>query len=334
MGKNGLIVYSTIYSSTAEVSYWLKALLGDDQHVEVKHLDQVISVKPFDYVIIGSYTRWEKPSKATYAFVAKHAQDLAQKEVAYFLTCGDTDETQVLKVPGQKAHLIAGRNYLLDIMEKFPAIRPVAIAGFGGRQVMPHLHLLDKFQVRMVEKLAKEGSPFSGLDIWESLVPERVEAFANEIREKILGITPLSVVEPYRNFWNSLQPANLKEPEKIKYSPKPYNEHQSTDRIYFTRSRIRGGLDTAIELLTRWAGAGGLRLEEQNKSAFNVYYHAMKKYNGTELTLHIAAATLQEDPGNVHVAFRCYDKPKVRAGAEQDISAAESLLWGDGRKVD
>jgi len=334
MEKKGLIVYNTIYSSTAEVSFWLKALLGKEQHVEVKHLDQVISVKPFDYVIIGSYTRWEKPSKATYAFVTKHARDLEQKEIAYFLTCGDTDETQVLKAPGQKAHLIAGRNYLLDIMEKFPAIQPVAIAGFGGRQVMPHLHLLDKFQVRMVEKLAKEGSPFSGLDIWESLVPERVEAFANEIRQKILGLTPLTDVKCYRNFWNSLQPANLTEPEKIKYSAKPYNEHQSTDRIYFTRSRIRGGLDTAIDLLVQWAGDVGLRLEEQKKSAFNIYYHAVKKYNGTDLTIHIAAATLQEDPGNVHIAFRCYDKPKVREGAEQDITKAENLLWEEGRKID
>jgi len=334
MEKKGLIVYNSIYSSTSEAAYWLKALLGEDQHVEVKHLVQVISVKPYDYVIIGSYTRWEKPSKATYAFVKKHAADLAKKEVAYFLTCGDTDETQVLKAPGQKAHLIAGRNYLLDIIDKFPAIKPVSIAGFGGRQVMPHLHLIDKFQVRMVEKLAKEGSPFSGLDIWESLVPERVEAFANEIREKILGLKPLTDVKRYRNFWDSIQPANLSDPGKVKYSPKPYNEHHSTGRIYFTRSRIRGGLETAVSLLAAWAGDAGVRLQEQKKSFFNVYYHAVKSYNGTDITIHVAAATMQEDPGNVHIAFRCYDKPEKRKGAEEDIAKAERLLWAEGRKVE
>jgi menaquinone-dependent protoporphyrinogen IX oxidase len=334
MGKKGLIVYNSIYSSTSEVAYWLKALLGDDQHVEVKHLDQVISVKPYDYVIIGSYTRWEKPSKATYAFVQKHADDLAQKEVAYFLTCGDTDETQVLKVPGQQAHLIAGRNYLLDIIDKFPAIKPVAIAWFGGRKVMPHLHLADRIQVRLVEKLAKEGTPFSGLDIWESLVPERVEAFANEICNKILGLKAVADVQRYRIFWNSLQPANMNDPGKIKYSPKPYNEHQSTARIYFTRSRIRGGLETAVSLLAAWAKDAGLNLQEQKKSFFNVYYHAVKKYNGTDITTHVAAATLQEDPGNVHIAFRCYDKPDARKGAEEDIAKAEKLLWAEGRKVE
>jgi len=334
MGKKGLIVYNSIYSSTSEVAYWLKALLGEDQHVEVKHLGQVISVKPYDYVVIGSYTRWEKPSKATYAFVQKHADDLAKKEVAYFLTCGDTDETQVLKAPGQKAHLIAGRNYLLDIIEKYPAIKPVTIAGFGGRQVMPHLHRMDKFQVRMVEKLAKEGSPFSGLDIWESLVPERVEAFANELREKILGLKPVTDAARLRNFWTSLQPANLSDPGKIKYSPKPYNEHHSTARIYFTRSRIRGSLETAVALLAAWAKDAGLSLQEQKKSFFNVYYHAVKQYNGKAITLHVAATTMQEDLGNVHIAFRCYDKPDVRKGAEEDITKAEKLLWAEGRRVE
>lgn len=334
MAKKGLIVYNTIYSSTSEVSYWIKALLGDDRHVEVKHLDQVITVKPYDYVIIGSYTRWEKPSRATYAFVEKHASDLAGKEVAYFLTCGDTDETQVLKAPGQKAHLIAGRNYLMDIIDKYPSVKPVAAAGFGGRQVMPHLHLTDKIQVRMVEKLAKEGSPFTGLDIWESLVPERVEAFANEIRQKVLGLGPAADNEKHRIYWNSLQPANSNDANKVKYSPKPYNEHQSTDRIYFTRSRIQGDLDTAIGLLRQWAGQAGIDLREQKKSFFNVYYHAVKSYDGREITMHIVAATLQEDPGNVHTAFRCYDKPGVRKGAEEDITKAEELLWAEGRRVE
>ena len=43
---------------------------------------------------------------------------------------------------------------------------------------------------------------------------------------------------------------------------------------------------------------------------------------------------MQEDPGNVHIAFRCYDKPEKRKGAEEDIAKAESLLWAEGRKVE
>ncbi len=54
----GLLVYDSIYGSTPEVAYWLRAIIGDDQQqLDVKKLDQVITVKPYDYVIIGSYSR-------------------------------------------------------------------------------------------------------------------------------------------------------------------------------------------------------------------------------------------------------------------------------------
>jgi hypothetical protein len=57
---------------------------------------------------------------------------LATKKVGYFLTCGDSDETMILKTPGGTPHLIAGRNYLYDIQQKFPKVKPVIIGGFGG----------------------------------------------------------------------------------------------------------------------------------------------------------------------------------------------------------
>ena len=84
----------------------------------MKKLDQVITVKPYDYVIIGSYSKWEKPSPRIYKFVEVFQEDLAKKKVAYFLTCGDYDETMILKTPGGTPHLIAGRNYLWEIRGK------------------------------------------------------------------------------------------------------------------------------------------------------------------------------------------------------------------------
>ena len=332
--KKGLLIYDTIYGSTIEVAYWIKALIGVENHLDVKRLSQFLTVKPYDYVIIGSYTRNEKPSKAIYKFVETHQAELAKKEVAYFLTCGDNDETMILKTPGGTPHLIAGRNYLFDIQEKFPDIKPVVIGGFGGRQVNPTLTTKDTFQTWLVGKLAKEGVPWEGLDIWESLVPERVEAFANEIREKILSLQPREDVEKYRGYWTSLQPASLSDPSKVKFKPKPYNEHKTTDRIFFTRSRIKGDLNHAIDLLKTWSKQEGIDLKQQKKSSFNVYYHAVKTYDGKELTLHVVAATLPEDPGNVHISFRSFDKPDKRKGVEEDVAKAEAILWAEGRKVE
>ncbi len=165
------------------------------------------------------------------------------------------------------------------------------------------------------------------------MIPERVEIFANEIREKILGLPPREDVEIYRCYWTSLQPASLSDPTKTKFNPKPYNEHKSTDRVFFARSRIKVNLDDAIALLQTWAQQEGIDLREQKKSPFNIYYHAVKSYNGKEHTLHVVASTLTEDPGNVHITFRSYEKPDARKGAEEDVVKAEAILWAEGRKV-
>ncbi|MCX8043816.1 MAG: flavodoxin domain-containing protein [Desulfobacterota bacterium] len=332
--KKGLLVYDSIYSSTVEVAYWIKAIIGNEQPLDVKKIDQVITVKPYDYVIIGSYSKWEKPSPRIYKFVEQHAAELAKKQVCYFLTCGDMDETQILKAPGKEAHLIAGRNYLYDIMQKHPEIKPVVIGGFGGRQVMPALQGTDKFMTWMLEKLAKEGAPWVGLDIWESLDPARVEAFGNEVRVKVLGLEPLADVQKYRGFWNSLQPASLSDPSKVKYTPRPYTVHHSTEKIFYTRSRIKASLDDTIRMIQQWAQQEGFSLKEQRKTFFNTYYHAVKTIDGKERIIHIVVADLTEDPGNTHISFRSFDKPDVRKPLEDAIAKAEQLLWADGRKIE
>jgi len=333
-GKKGLLLHDSIYGSTVEVAYWIKAIIGHENHLDVKALSQIITVEPYDYVIIGSLTRNEKPSEKIYEFVEKYKNELAKKEICYFLTCGDTDETMVLKVPGQDAHLIAGRNYLMDIMQKFPDIKPRIIAGFGGRQVMPSMGMRDSLQIWLVGKLAKEGAAWEGLDIWESLVPERVEVFANEVRTTVLGLEPRENVEQLRGYWQSLQPASLTDSSKEKYKPRKYSEHKSTDRILYVRTRVKGSLNDGIKLIKQWAADTGVELREQVKNFFNVYYHGVKTYDGEEITIHIVPATLPEDPGTVHFSFRCYEKPDKRSGVEADIGLAEKFLLADGRKID
>ncbi len=331
--KKGLLVHNSIYGSTLESAYWVKAIIGVENHLDVKAIPQIITVEPYDYVIIGSVTRNEGPTKPVFEFIDKFRAQLAKKQVCYFLNCGDTDETMVLKVPGQDAHLIAGRNYLIGIMEKYPDIKPVVIGGFGGRQVMPTMGFKDRVQIWLVGKLAKEGAPWAGLDIWESLVPERVEAFANEVRVKVLGIEPCENVERYRGYWNSLQPASLSDPAKKKFKPKPFTETVDSEKIYYSRSRITGDLDLGIALLKKWAAGEGIDLREQVKTFYNVYYHAVKTYDGDEITTHVVTATLPDDPGRVHFSFRCYEKPDKRSGVEAAIQKAEKVLWADGRKV-
>ena len=348
--KKGLLVYDSIYSSTAEVAYWLKAIIGVEQPLDVKKLDQVITVEPYDYVIIGSYSKWEKPSPRIYKFIEYWKNELAKKQVCYFLLGGDWDETMLLKAPGAPIKLIAGRNYLFDLKEKFPDIKPVVISGFGGRQVMPTLNGSDGFMIWVLEKLSREGAHWVGLDIWESLVPARVEVYGNDIRTKILGLAPLppAEVQKYRGFWNSLQPASLQDPSKVKttnliskdngetWTPvaeRPYTLKLSSKKSYYSRSRIKADLPAATRLITDWAVKDGFVLKEERAADYMIWYTAMKQNGGKEDTISIVMATMPDDPGNVHVSFRSWLKPEQRKALEDAAARAEELLWADGRQV-
>jgi len=265
-GKKGLLIHNSIYGSTVETAYWVRALIGYENYLEVKALPQVVTLKPYDYIIIGSLTRDEKPTANIYEFIKNNADELSKKKVCYYLTCGDTDETMVLNIPGKEAHLIGGRNYLIDVINKFPAIRPVVIGGFGGRQVLTSLNQFDSMRVWLVGKLAKEGAAWEGLDIWESLVPARVEAFANEVRSKILGLGPAQNAAQWRIFWESLQPGSVVDPAKKKYVPRAYAEHKSSAKIIYVRTRRPGNLEDGMNLIKKWADEKGCTLTEKVKT--------------------------------------------------------------------
>jgi len=331
--KKGLLVYDSIYGSTVEVAYWIKAIIGHEQQLDVKATNQVLTVKPYDYVIIGSATRNEGPTDSMHEFLEAHRSVLATKELCFFLTCGDTDETQVLKVPGTEPHLIAGRNYFVPVSEKYPEFKYTCIAGVGGRQVMATLGTQDALQIWLLEKLAKEGAVWIGRDIWESMVPERVEYFANEVRVKVLGLEPRENVTQFRGYWESLQPAKMSDPTMGKFKRKPLDDRISSDKIFYTRSRMTGDLDYALQKLDVWAAEKGYELREQVKTFYNVYYHAAKKDGEDERIIHIVPSTMPEDPGTIHISFRSYDKPEERGSVEKDIEAAEAMLWADGRKI-
>ncbi len=324
--RKGLLVFDSIYGSTIETAFWIKAIVGHENQLDVKSLSQVITIEPYDYVIVGSLTRMEKPTDKTYEFIEAHYQALSKKLVCYFLTCGDTDETMVLKVPGQKAHLIGGRNYLLDLMQAFPEIKPIVIAGFGGRVVKPTLNTTDSIMVWLVEKLAKESDVDPGLEISETLVPERVEVFANDIRTRILDQGPRQNVGKFRGYWNSLQPASNTNPEKMKFKPQEFEVQRSSGKVYYVRTRMKGDLQKGRAFIQQWGLDTGIKLEQQVSTFFNNYYHAGKNYGGQEMTLHVVMATLPEDPGYVHFSFRSFAKPKNRKDVEKDITKAVNLI--------
>jgi len=201
----------------------------------------------------------------------------------------------------------------------------------------------------MLEKLSREGAHWVGLDIWESLVPERVEVFGNEMRAQILGLPPLADVQKYRGLWDSLQPASLTDPSKKKNTTlvtedggktwvakdkRPYTVKQNSPKIYYSRSRIKADLPLTMNLLEAWAKKQGLTLKELRKASYMTYYNAVKNVGGKDMIIYVVAATMPDDPGNVHVSFRSWDKPEERKPLEEAIDAGEREIWADSRKVE
>ncbi len=80
-----------------------KAIIGNEQPLDVKRIDQVITLAPYDYVLIGSYSKWEKPSPRIYKFIETHKDALANKQVCYFLTCGRLGRDNGLKGAWQRS---------------------------------------------------------------------------------------------------------------------------------------------------------------------------------------------------------------------------------------
>ena len=108
-GKKGLMLYDSIYGSTVEVVYWIKALIGVDNHLDVKSLSQITTIKPYDYVIFGSLTRNEKPSEQIYEFVEKQPFGL--------ITIRDESAPLTFRLKGEngKCDFILYRLYLKKI---------------------------------------------------------------------------------------------------------------------------------------------------------------------------------------------------------------------------
>ena len=65
-----------------------------------------------------------------------------------------------------------------------------------------------------------------------------------------------------------------------------------------------------------------------------VYYNAVKNIGGKDMIIYLVAATMPDDPGNVHVSFRSWDKPEVRKPLEEAIDKGEQAIWAGGRKVE
>jgi menaquinone-dependent protoporphyrinogen oxidase len=177
-----LIVYGTRGGATKEIAGEIGNVLGEQGFavtVEDARRSKGICVDEFDLVVVGSsviMTMWKRQATA---FLKRNVKVLARKKVALFssgLAGGD---------PAQADY--AGQS-IAKVAAKFPAIRPIGLAYFGGYLDFNSKSRIDRFFGVVKKDLEKKGidtsKPIDQRD-WTA-----IRAWANGLAAKVRPTMP------------------------------------------------------------------------------------------------------------------------------------------------
>lgn len=168
-----LLAYASQYGSTAEISNAIAEALQELQ-VEVKSVRDVQDVSNYEAVIVGGpmILGWHHDAMN---FLQQHRDALRQKPVAYFVVCVSFTRPAYGEVQGVPLYLdpdlgqppkredklsfrekrTTAETYIGPALNKFPEIKPISIAFFGGVVDNSKLSFIAKIFVRFIG--AKEG---------------------------------------------------------------------------------------------------------------------------------------------------------------------------------
>lgn len=149
-----LVTYSSGYGSTREIAEEIAKVLQAERSLQVDthSIDSVENIDKYDGLVIGSSIRADRPLANVRDFFNLYKFKLARKKVALFAVC-------------LTANCVEGRKkvydeYLSQITNKYPEIKPIAIEAFGGKIDFNRLNPVMQSLMRRV--LAKTGLPTTG----------------------------------------------------------------------------------------------------------------------------------------------------------------------------
>jgi menaquinone-dependent protoporphyrinogen oxidase len=131
--NKALIVYGTRYGTTAETSEIIAETLrkeGFEVRIVNAKKEKVQSIDEFDLIIVGSGIQMGKWTKEPESFLEKFQNELSNKKVALFVSCGSANP---LSEGEQKNKEMddAKRKYLQDKSVEYN-VKPIALGFFGG----------------------------------------------------------------------------------------------------------------------------------------------------------------------------------------------------------
>ena len=160
IGRKALVAYGTKYGSTAKVADLIAASLRA-KGIEPTVVDLAnangTNVDGYDLVVVGSCIMMGKWLKHPLEFLEKNRTELAQKEVAMFVTCGDV-------LTGKESLETYQKKYLDDIAEKYGIVSPYEKALFGGVVDFKAYNPLLRAVIKSIWKDKKKELEAKGVD--------------------------------------------------------------------------------------------------------------------------------------------------------------------------
>lgn len=172
---NVLIAYSSGFGTTKEISEKIGQVLkdGNAMDVSVQSIDDVFDLQPFSAIVVGSSVRADRPLANVRDFFAKHHVTLAQKIVAIFAAC--------LSANCMEGREKVKREYISQITDKYPNIKPISTVAFGGKIDFDRLNpVMKQLMKRVLEKTGIQS--VGNVDTRDWIY---IESWAVELRDKL-----------------------------------------------------------------------------------------------------------------------------------------------------
>lgn len=168
-----LITYSSGYGTTREVAERIAHILASDGDfgVTVESVDNVSELDDFDAIIVGSSVRADRPLANVRDFFAQHNIELAQKHLAIFAVC--------LAANCSEGRDRVKRDYIAQITDKYPAIKPFSTEAFGGKIDFEQLNpVMQQLMKRVLAKIGIESQGSVDTRDWDF-----IESWAVQVRD-------------------------------------------------------------------------------------------------------------------------------------------------------
>jgi menaquinone-dependent protoporphyrinogen oxidase len=185
--SKALIIYGSHYGATANTGEEIASTLqkeGLQVNVVNAKEEKVTDISTYDLVIVGSGIEIGKWRKETEVFLKRFQKDLANKKLAFFVSCG---ASSVALNDGKPEEMAKNKEaYLNKEADKF-GLKPMAFGFFGGIYDYNRMSWFVKFILGRRSITSKLKSAFKEVKpgIYDTRDMAEIRAWAEDLATKI-----------------------------------------------------------------------------------------------------------------------------------------------------